>query len=149
MPDVNESWIGMHDKVATTGKPASYEAYSKVLDKYFFTSIYSPKPHEFAVIMDDITERKELELQVFLEKELFETTLLSVGDGVISTDAEATVLFMNRIAEELTGWRAEEAKGRPFTEIFKIVSGEERKKCQDPVSVLQEEKQSPCSMTPS
>lgn len=141
MPDVNESWIGMHDKVATTGKPASYEAYSKVLDKYFLTSIYSPKPHEFAVIMDDITERKELELQVFLEKELFETTLLSVGDGVISTDAEATVLFMNRIAEELTGWRAEEAKGRPFTEIFKIVSGEERKKCQDPVSrVLQEGK---------
>lgn len=139
MPGVEDYWITRNGEVALTGKSTSFEGYSKLLDKYFFASTYSPNPNQFAIIMDDITERKRLEQQVFYEKELFETTLLSVGDGVISTDAEAKVLFMNKIAEQLTGWRADEAKGRPFTEIFKIVSGVERSKCPDPVSGVLEQ----------
>ncbi len=139
MPEVEECWIHRNCEVALTGKPSSYEAYSKVLDKYFFASTYSPKPNQFAIIMDDITDRKKLEQQVFYEKELFETTLLSVGDGVISTDAEAKVLFMNKVAEQLTGWRADEAKGRPFTEIFKIISGSNREKIPDPVARVLEQ----------
>ncbi len=139
MPEVEDIWITRNGEVALSGIPTSYEAYSKVLDKFFFASTYCPHPNQFATIMEDITERKRLEQQVFYEKELFETTLLSVGDGVISTDAEANVLFMNKVAEQLTGWRADEAKGRPFTEIFRIVSGAERTKCPDPVSqVLQQ-----------
>ncbi len=138
MPEVEEYWIERNCEVALTGKPSSYEAYSKVLDKYFFASTYSPKPNQFAIIMDDITDRKKLERQVFYEKELFETTLLSVGDGVISTDAQAKVLFMNKVAEQLTGWRADEAKGRPFTEIFRIISGSNREKSTDPVASVLE-----------
>jgi len=140
MPEVEDYWIDRNCKVALTGKPASYEAYSKVLDKYFFASTYCPNPNQFAIIIDDITERKLLEQQVFFEKELFETTLLSVGDGVISTDAEAKILFMNKIAEQLTGWIVDEAKGRPFTEIFKIVCGPERSRCPDPVTRVLEQR---------
>jgi len=140
MPEVEDYWIDWNSEVALTGKPTSYEAYNKTLDKYFFASTYRSYPNQFAIIMDDITERKTLEQQVFYEKELFETTLLSVGDGVISTDAKAKVLFMNKVAEELTGWRADEAKGRPFTEVFKIVCGPERERCPDPVSRVLEQR---------
>lgn len=140
MPEVEDYWITRNAEVALTGKSTSFEGYSKMLDKYFFASTYSPKPNQFAIIMDDITDRKRLEQQVFYEKELFETTLLSVGDGVISTDSEAKVLFMNKVAEQLTGWRADEAKGRPFSEIFKIVTGVERTKCPDPVSQVLEQR---------
>jgi len=141
MPEVEDYWIVRNAQVAFTGKPTSFEGYNKVVNKYFFASTYCPNPNQFAIIMDDITERKMLEQQVFFEKELFETTLLSVGDGVISTDAEAKVLFMNKVAEQLTGWRADEAKGRPFTEIFKIVYGSERFKCPDPVARVLEQKE--------
>ncbi len=134
MPEVEDYWIDRNCEVALTGKAISFEGYNKVLNKFFFTSTYCPSPNQFAVIMDDITDRKLLEQQVFYEKELFETTLLSVGDGVISTDSEAKILFMNKVAEQLTGWRADEAKGRPFTEIFKIVCGTKREKCPDPVT---------------
>ncbi len=139
MPDVEEYWIDWNCEVAATGKSTSYEAYSKVLNKYFFASTYCPYPGQFAIILDDITERKALEQQVFYEKELFETTLLSVGDGVISTDGEAKVLFMNKVAEDLTGWRADEARGRPFTEVFKILCTQQRSKCPDPVSKVLEQ----------
>ncbi|MGB4405696.1 MAG: PAS domain S-box protein [Sphaerochaeta sp.] len=140
MPEVEEFWIERNCEVALTGKPTSFEGYNNVLGKYFFASTYCPNPNQFAIIIDDITERKLLEQQVFYEKELFETTLLSVGDGVISTDAEAKVLFMNRVAEELTGWRSDEAKGRSFTEIFKTVCGTKRKRCPDPVNSVLEQK---------
>lgn len=134
MPEAESFWIKRNAEVAQSGRPQSYEAYSAVMDKYYFISAYCPYPNQFACIIDDITDRKRLEQMIFIEKELFETTLLSVGDAVISTDSNAKVKFMNRIAEEFTGWRADEAKGRPFSEIFRVVSGTDRTKSPDPVA---------------
>ena len=48
-------------------------------------------------------------------------TLESIADGVISTDAEARVTFMNPIAEEMTGWTSAEAMGRPIQRVFNTV----------------------------
>jgi len=52
---------------------------------------------------------------------LFQQTLISIGDAVISTDSEKRVRLLNPVAENLTGWREEEAKGRPVEEVFRIV----------------------------
>jgi PAS domain S-box-containing protein len=50
----------------------------------------------------------------------FSTTLRSIGDAVISTDLEARVTFMNGAAELLTGWRPEDAVGRPLDEVLRL-----------------------------
>ncbi|MGH4137948.1 HD domain-containing phosphohydrolase [Clostridium sp.] len=70
----------------------------------------------------DVTEHKRLETALAQEKELLETTLISVGDGVISTDNKGKVLFLNRVAENLTGWRQEAASGKSIEEVFNIVN---------------------------
>jgi len=57
----------------------------------------------------DITERKIMEGLLFSEKEQLKTTLLSVCDGIISTDVKGKVLILNPIAKQLTGWTQEEA----------------------------------------
>jgi PAS domain S-box-containing protein len=57
----------------------------------------------------------------------FEVTLASIGDGVIVTDVEARVTFLNDVAERLTGWALSDARGRPLDEVFPIrneVTGE-------------------------
>src|SRR5919199_1297636 len=59
-------------------------------------------------------------------------TLASIGDAVISTDAEGRVTFMNAVAEALTGWPQSEAQGRPLPEVFHIVNEETRRPAENP-----------------
>lgn len=66
----------------------------------------------------DITRLKNAETQLAEEKERLRVTLESIGDGVISTDAEAKIVFMNPIAEQMTGWLEADAIGRPIGEVF-------------------------------
>jgi len=67
------------------------------------------------------------------------TTLKSIGDAVITTDNQGIVTFINPVAEKLTGWSHEGAKGKPLRQIFKIVNEETRKVVENPVEkVLRE-----------
>jgi PAS domain S-box-containing protein len=70
-------------------------------------------------------------LQVSEEK--FAVTLNSIGDGVIATNAEGKVMFLNPVAEQLTGWTQAEAINRPVDEIFHIINEETRQPATIPV----------------
>ena len=90
-------------------------------------------------VATDITRRKLAEEELLSEKEQLSVTLRSIGDGVITTDVEGKIVLINRVAEELTGWRQDEAVGRPFLEVFHLQHGKTGDPCADPVSqVLQE-----------
>ncbi len=70
----------------------------------------------------DISTRKLAELQLADEKEKAQVTLQSIGDAVLTADAEARVEYMNPVAEQLTGWTNGEAAGRPVSEIFQVLN---------------------------
>ncbi len=82
----------------------------------------------------DITSDKQAEQRLAAEKEQLAVTLRSIGDGVITTDTNGNVVLMNKIAEELTGWSQEEARGKALADVFKIIHEITRKPCEDPVS---------------
>ncbi len=87
----------------------------------------------------DISARKQAELETQRALTLWTTTLRSIGDAVISTDARGRVRFMNPVAERLTGWRADEAAGRPLAEVFLIFNEETGAVVENPVDkVLRE-----------
>jgi PAS domain S-box-containing protein len=52
---------------------------------------------------------------------LFQQTLVSIGDGLISVDTRQRIRLMNPVAEQLTGWTQLEAKDRHISEVFRIV----------------------------
>jgi len=96
--------------------------------------VTGPEGRPLAVLtVTDVTERRRAAEQLAAEAERLAVTLRSIGDAVIATDAAARVTILNRVAEELTGWRAEEALGRPVHEVFRIVSEETRRPAESPV----------------
>jgi len=67
------------------------------------------------------------------------TTLSSIGDGVIATDAGGAIRFLNPVAAELTGWSQADAEGRAVDEVFRIVGATDRQPAESPVAqVLRE-----------
>lgn len=66
------------------------------------------------------------------QRQLLHATLTSIGDGVLATDAKGMVTFLNGVAEKLTGWRQEEAKGAPLEKVFHIINETTREKVENP-----------------
>lgn len=90
-------------------------------------------------IVRDITAEVEAQKEVLAQRKRLRVTLQSIGDAVVSTDAEGRVSYLNPVAEHLTGWSSSEAAGRPLTEIFRIVNEKTRNPVENPVErVLRE-----------
>src|SRR6202050_766795 len=60
---------------------------------------------------------------VKLENEAANVTLDSLGEAVLRTDIHGNVVFLNRMAEKMTGWSREEALGRPAADVLRIIDG--------------------------
>jgi PAS domain S-box-containing protein len=72
--------------------------------------------------------------QIYESEQKLRTTLTSIGDGVITTDAEGQVEMMNTVAEELTGWTQDQARGQSISDVFHIVNEDSREPVEDPVA---------------
>jgi diguanylate cyclase (GGDEF)-like protein/PAS domain S-box-containing protein len=81
----------------------------------------------------DITERKRAEQAVFAEKERAQVTLQSIGDAVISTDADGRIEYINPVAETLTAWSLDEARGRPIGDVLNLVNEITREPIENPL----------------
>jgi diguanylate cyclase (GGDEF)-like protein/PAS domain S-box-containing protein len=81
----------------------------------------------------DITDRKRAETRVFEEKERAQVTLQSIGDGVITTDADGIVDYINPVAQDLTGWDMRSARDAAVTDIMMIVNEHTRATVENPV----------------
>ena len=90
-------------------------------------------------IARDVTAEHEALAQLAEQRRRLRVTLASIGDAVISTDAAGAISYMNPVAERLTGWRTEEASGRPLDDVFRIVNEDSRQTVENPVAkVLRE-----------
>src|SRR5437763_2866709 len=92
-----------------------------------------------AVLLIERSRHAEAEARV--SRESLETTLRSIGDAVISTDDAGRVVFMNAVAERLTGWPVASALSRPLAEVFHIVNEETRREIENPVAKVLHEGQ--------
>ncbi len=91
------------------------------------------------VLVEDAAERKKQEDTLKEKEQRWITTLRSIGDAVIATDANGKITFINKIAEELTGWMLTEALNKPVNKVFNIINEETRREVENPATrVLKE-----------
>src|SRR5665648_162165 len=82
--------------------------------------IYKLSTGEVVAIYEDVTRRKQDEEILWLEKERAQITLASIGDAVITTNVQVEITYLNPVAERMTGWTNEQAKGLPLLSVFKL-----------------------------
>ena len=66
--------------------------------------------------------RHEMERRFKESEQWLSTILRSIGEGVIATDENGRVQFINSVAEDLTGWWQEDAFGKDLGEVFNVIS---------------------------
>ncbi len=99
----------------------------------FITDLAKKRLRRSALFMESLIESKLAQEAVAENNEQMRITLNSIGDAVISTDIKGRVIQMNPVAEKLTGWRLDRAKGLPLSKVFNIVNAKTGKRAENPV----------------
>jgi diguanylate cyclase (GGDEF)-like protein/PAS domain S-box-containing protein len=79
----------------------------------------------------NIIHRKAVEAALFVEKERSRVILESIGEGVISTDLNGNLIYLNAVAIRMTGWSRDEAIGQKFTDVAVILDSASRVRITD------------------
>jgi diguanylate cyclase (GGDEF)-like protein/PAS domain S-box-containing protein len=82
--------------------------------------------------------RRDSQEKLAFERNRFQQTLLSIGDGVMVVDKDGKVEMLNPVAESMTGWTLETARGMDYTEIFRLSHEQPDMKIKDPIKVALE-----------
>lgn len=122
-------------------KPMEFEEVIDFKDRQSMTYVSIKFPlkdanneiYAIANISTDITDRKRAAEAIYAEQERLFVTLKSIGDAVIATDIRGNITLMNKVAEELTGWRFMEAIQKPLSNVFHIIHQKNRKRLENPV----------------
>lgn len=138
----NPEMFEIYGRVALGGKPERFETYVKPLARWFLVSVYSPKKEFFTAVFQNITDQKQIEQdlenaniavrnvledlsveksEVEIARAKEEAILLSIGDGLISTDEKGNITFINKSAEKLLGLKNEEIMGKLLSETIDAV----------------------------
>lgn len=87
----------------------------------------------FYLLQKEIMKRKKNEEELFIQNEWYTQTLLSLGDGVITTDFNGVISMINKAACDITGWIEEEAIGKHIDFVFLISNEKNGEQVKNPV----------------
>ncbi|WGV27709.1 hybrid sensor histidine kinase/response regulator [Halotia branconii] len=97
------------------------------------------KEKELQTNIEIALTKHQLERQLKSSQKWLSTLLKSINDGVIASDIQELITFMNPVAESLTGWKQEEAYGKKSSEVINITNAETRNSIESPIKqVLQD-----------
>ncbi len=99
------------------------------------TPYFGNSAYEATLLMNttwNALERREAQENLIFARNKYLQTILSIGDGVMVVDKLGKIDMLNTVAEKLTGWSLEEAKGRPYTEVF-VLQNERHPTSMDPI----------------
>ena len=87
------------------------------------TTVYTDSHgnEKISLFIRDISPRKQAQELLAKERELFETTLMSVSEGIVLARASGEILIFNQGAQRITGYSKDEALGRTLQEVFKLI----------------------------
>jgi diguanylate cyclase (GGDEF)-like protein/PAS domain S-box-containing protein len=110
---------------ATLTRARAAEPYGYVLKPF--------KERELFTAIDLALYKNEVEQRQRRQERLFSAILHSINDGIIATDTQLNIEFMNTVAEDITGWGEAEARGKPIADVATIKDDQSGRALFDPV----------------
>lgn len=115
----------------------SREQFGRIADYLFFNAqMLSQLAVTNAQQKAELQLQRKVEQDLAIDKELFQVTIQSMGDGVITTDVYGNITSMNKIAEHLTGWTHEEAMGAHLEDVFQLYYAKTRARVHNPMKKI-------------
>ncbi|HEY9246117.1 MAG TPA: ATP-binding protein [Candidatus Methanoperedens sp.] len=75
---------------------------------------------ELRITIELALYKSNMENRLRESRDMFYSTLKSIGDGIITLNSESSIIFMNPVAEVMTGWGQDEALGKPLGEVYSV-----------------------------
>ncbi|GAA4022065.1 hypothetical protein GCM10022386_01310 [Flavobacterium cheonhonense] len=125
-------------------KQRTYEA-QKSVNTLKFTLVYSVLISilifaiTFYKLFQKIKVQHQQEEALFVQNEWYRQTMYSLGDGVITTDVNGNITFINRSGLHITGWLFKDAVGQPIETVFNIVNPDAPEKNGNPALMAMKE----------
>jgi len=94
------------------------------------------KKRELQINIEIALYNHKMEKKLKESEQWLATTLKNIGQAVMTMDKNGVIITMNPFAEALTGWKQEDASGKPLTTIFNVISEDTGKQAEDPVTKL-------------
>ncbi len=107
-PEIEIAWIETFGRVALTGEPATCDQYAAELNRHFRINAFSPEKGKCACIFEDITARKRATTQIAR----LAAAINQAAEGVVITDAEGAIEYVNPAFETFTGYTQQEVIGK-------------------------------------
>ncbi len=118
IPNLEQKWIDVYGKVALTGESISFVDHSEYLDKYWGVKAYCPCQGQFAVAMNDVTDRIKTENELAAKEQCYRTLLENVVAGIGYYDLEGTVILFNKMAADLMNGKPEDFIGKSIYDLY-------------------------------
>ena len=120
--------LRLHEIKSLIAVPVTYDnrlygfaGFNSIKNSYHYSELEQNLLQNFGQLLLSLMLRKEIEDSVYIKKEIFRTTLLSIADGVVSVDNEQNIVLMNEAAEKLSGISYREAQGKPVSEVLNFM----------------------------
>ena len=102
-PDIKDSdydWIGVYGRVALGGEAVRFEQYFEPAERWYDVSVYSDKPDYFVTVFRDITEKKQVEIEL-QEREELQRLLMSLATELVNIPLERVDAAINNVLQKI------------------------------------------------
>ncbi len=117
LPGLEPDWVERYGRVVLTGEPVQFEQFTQTLGRQFRVYAFRPAPNQFAIIFNDITEEKQIQLQLDLVAKKYATLFNSTSDGVWINNLDGVLLEVNQAYCEMSGYTSAELINMPVSRL--------------------------------
>jgi len=120
-PDIEQSWIDKYGSVVINNKPIQFIDFNHNTNKYYSVNAFSLSENNFAMIFEDITQKKKAEEKLKESENKLREFIDSAADGFMLFDSKLNQIQINEVALKITNQKRKDVIGKNILDLVPYV----------------------------